>query len=168
MSTIQLKLYELLAAVAILFGICVGVWFAADAHYSKEYVSLKAQYEQQAKDQQAQVQAQIAANKAESERIENAYKQQVAARDIALGDLSVRLKSGYRALQVCTASAGPNVVGQQANGSGATAGAGATQATQAAIAIDPAVLADALEIGIGALSAEQAWRDYAKTTGQVQ
>jgi hypothetical protein len=167
MPTLPLWVWKLLAAAALIAAVAGTTWFAADAHYTKQYTSLKSQYEQAAKDAKAERDATIAANKAAAERINNEAQEQIASMAAAIGDLSVRVNAGHGTIRVCPAPQGAAGAAQPPVGSTAAGSAGAVAGPQSTdLAIDGAILNDTLDAAIAAITAELQWRDYARSTGQ--
>jgi hypothetical protein len=163
-QTLALKI-----GLALAIGACGATWFAADAHYSKQYAALKAGYEQAAKDQKAVVDKTIAENTAVTEDI-NGKAQQISSMGTVLGDLSVRLDAAnHRPVRLCPAAAGAirpylDPIGPAITASDRPAPAVA----EPDIGIARGVVSGALEVGIDALKAELFWREYARRTGQAK
>lgn len=153
-------------AVTILIGACLATWFAASAHYSKQYVALKSGYEQAARDQAMRVEELVRSNQAATKRINDEAQKQLAGRDAAIAALRLHVNAGRGAISLCPSPQGSG----KPDGSqrpGVTTSPQQPTGTQGPVAIDPAVLAAALDIGIGALRSELLWRDYARSTNQT-
>jgi hypothetical protein len=157
---------------AVLAGACAATWFGADAHYSRQYVALKASYEQAAKDQQAKVDQTIADNQAAAKAVNNEAQQQIGSMAGTITSLLMRKPAGGGAITVCTTAPRPAVAAVQpdrpatAASPGPTAAApGPSQGPQAAI--DAAVLTGVLDVSIDALKAELLWRKWVRDTRQT-
>jgi hypothetical protein len=161
-------------ALAILAGACGATWFASAAHYEQQYTALKSSYEQAARDQQLHVAETIASNQLAAKDIDEKAKVQIGSMAATISDLSVRLQhssAGRGAIAMCAATAGPAHADAIAPGraiapSADAAAVPAQPALQAAI--DPDVLADALDTGIEALRAELLFRQWAKRVGAAK
>lgn len=173
MTTLQMWLLKIIAALAILAGACGATWFSADAHYSRQLEALKASYEQAQKDATAEAAATLTRYAQAAQEVNDEAKSQLAGANAAAADLGVRLNDGYAAIQACGAAS--TIGADVAPGSGAAtdsrpaaADAGRAEPQVPAVAgIDPQLLRDTLTTAIDAIDAELWWRQYARETGQV-
>jgi len=155
-----------------IIGATAGItWFAADAHYSKQYEDLKAQYAQTSKDQAAEDAATLTRYAQAAQEVNEDAKTELASAAASAADLGVRLNDGYAAIRACSATSA--VSPAPAVGSAVAADARQPAADQGrtgpevSAGIDPEVLRDTLTTAIDAINAELLWRQYARQTGQV-
>jgi len=165
MQALALKI-ALLAAIMV--GACVATWFKADAYYSQKYTSLKAQYEQAAKDQEIEKAKLLATYAHAAQEVNDEAKYTISGMSVSISDLGMRLRSSHSALSMCTSTASAGSTGEQPNGPATAASVGAVANPQATIGIDANVLASTLDTAIDAIEANVLWRKYARETGQVQ
>jgi hypothetical protein len=167
-----------ITVLALMAGSAGAAWFAADAHYSKQYTALKASYEQASKDQAAE-DAAVLKNYAQAAlEVQGEAQSQIAGLSANIRDLGVRVQSAHSALRICTSgdpvSSGPvPATNGPGTGSGPTAPANAVGSTQPpvtaqTISIDPDILRDDLQIGIKATSAELLYRQLLRDGGQAK
>lgn len=169
MITLPTWFWKAVAGLAVLAGACGATWFMADAHYSKQYVALKSQYEQATKDQAAENAATLTQYAQAALGVQDEAKSELADMDATIDDLRVRLSTASGpAIKVSrsASSAGTHAV---ANGSATAASSGssaaATGSATACLDVDTERLA--LTVGKDALSAEILWRKFARGTGQI-
>ena len=170
MPTLPVWVWKLLAGLLLIAATAGVTWFAADAHYSKQYVALKASYDQATKDQQAandRLKSQFASD---TKELENEYKAQLADLGSSISDLGMRLQGHGEALRICTNDpvwTSVPVANGSGTGSGPTAPAAATGSTEPTIAIPAGQLRDDLKIGIDAIAGEKALRRLLQEGGQT-
>lgn len=170
MTTLELWLLRVVIVLTLAAGEAAAVWFAADAHYSRAYVALQADYQQATKDQAAEAAATLSRYAAASQEVNDEAQKQLAGMAATLADLRLRAPAaGQPTVSLCTAQ-GPGrppdaAVGPAAAGS--PGGAPSAAGSGIELAIDAGALGDTLDVAIDALSAELLWRQYARQTGQV-
>ena len=170
MPTLPIWVWKLFAGVALI-GATAGItWFAADAHYTKQYTALKASLQQEARDQQAEDAATLTRYAAASQEINHEAEKQIAGMSSDIADLRVRNDGSTTALQLCTNDTVRPVV-PVANGSGTAAGAGpdasSTGSSEPTVAVPLGEYKDQLSIGIKAIDAELALRQLLRAGGQA-
>jgi hypothetical protein len=165
-------LIKIAAIAAIIVAIVGTTWFAADAHYSKQYAALKAEITQAAKDEQVSTDATNIKNNYVTKEAFNEAQTQLANAQSNLDDLNKRMSNSTGATIVSrvvsqgkdstckldTVSNGPGVD----TGSGSVGKVEGTVASTEVSTIDTLVLADVLQTGIDALNAELIWRGFYK------
>jgi len=166
---IQELLLKLGATAAVLAGVCTATWFAADAHYSQALSSLEGQLKGAADAQNLMVEQQKQRDAAVAKDIDNEAKAQIGSMAGTIGDLSKRLwvqeHTSHVSLCPSTGAANPRPEPERP-GPPASPGAAGEPPRTAAI-LDPAIMSDAIDLGIDAIRAELFWRAYARRTGQV-
>jgi hypothetical protein len=177
MSFLQKWGLILVAVLALMIGSAGAAWFAADAHYGKQYAALKASYEQASKDQAVEAAATLTRYASAAMEVQDEAQSQIAGLSTDIRDLGVRVQSAHSALRICTDDSVPSGPVPAAVGSGVASGptASANAAGSAkpdlpaqTIAIDPDILRDDLEIGIKATAAELLYRQLLRDGGQAK
>ena len=145
--------------LALLIAVVTGTWFAADAHYSKQYTSLEAQLRQEAKDQEVENAKTLARYATAAQEINDETQTKLAGANDHVARLVRESRDRANQVSVCPATPGQLAAANAANG---PAVAGSDQS--ATVALEAATLRSALEVGIDALNAELLWRKWAAET----
>jgi len=166
-SLLSLVFNKYVVGSALVLGLIFGVYEYGYYNGHKPYIALQATYEQAQKDFAAQQAALKLADNKEKAKIQNEAKQQIASMSTAIADLSVQLNAANSAIGVCNPPS-PAESGQPTNGPGTQGGTSKPEEAADRITISPEILNDTITTAISGITAELEWREYARSTGQVQ
>ena len=160
MNTTWIKGIAILLFIAAIVG---TTWFASKAHYIGQFDALKAEIQQQAKDEQKANDAIITKDNYVTKEAYNEAQSQLANSSNTINDLNSRLQHNSTIITSSMPTTGcstnkPNTV---SNGPGTDSGKGKpSEVNQSTSTLETETLRDALQTGIDALNAELIWRDW--------
>jgi hypothetical protein len=170
--SLQATALEIGIAASILAGSCGVTWFAAAAHYSKDYSTLTGEVKQAGADSLKVEKTKEAGNAAATAEVNDEAKQQISDMAGTITALLLRKPAAVVVTRsVCAAPAGPvrpylDPVGPAITASDRQPAAAARPDLEIGIARDTIV--PALDVGLDALKAELLLREYLRKTGQVK
>jgi hypothetical protein len=164
------------AIIAIVLAIAGTTWFASKAHYVGQFDALKAEIQQQAKDEQKSNDAIDVKNNYITKEAYEQTQTELANATGNINDLNNRLRNNSSSTIVsrnvssgegCTiksgvVSNGPGVDSSKGQSPKVEGSVTARTSTETVSTIDTLVLSDVLQTGIDALNAEIIWRSWYK------
>jgi hypothetical protein len=159
-------------SIAVLLGVAGVTWFAADAHYSQALASLEGQLKGAATAQAEAVAKQKQQDAEAAKEIDNEAQNQIGTMAGTIGDLSQRLwlqeHSPRRTITLCPSTPSAARSSPEPERPATPASPGPAPGPQNTVTVlDPAIVSDAIDLGIDAIKAELFWRSYARKTGQA-
>lgn len=162
MNTIWVKAIAIFLFIVAIAG---TTWFASKAHYVGQFDALKAEIQQQAKDEQKANDAIITKDNYVTKEAYNEAQTQLANSSNTINDLNSRLQHNSTIITSKVPTTGSCTNESNINTNGPAAGSGKGQSTevnQSTSTLDTETLRDALQTGIDALNAEIIWRQWNK------
>ena len=154
------------AILAFILAIVGTTWFASKAHYVNQFDALKAEIQQQAKDEQKTNDAIDVKNNYITKEAYAEAQTQLANAGNTINDLNSRLSNspGVITSHLSSSQSCTNKLDAVSNGPGVDTGKGQSTKVEGSVAsissMDTEVMRDVLQTGIDALNAELIWRGW--------
>lgn len=157
-------LLKIVASIGLLLAIIGSTWFASKAHYVSQFVALKAEIQQQAKDEQINIDAINLKNNFVTKEAYNEAQTQLANASNTIGDLNKRMQQHPTIVtsQVSGTKGCTNQLNTNTDGPGTNSSTGQSPELEGPTtsSLDTETLRDVLSTGIDALNAELIWRKW--------